>query len=96
MADDMCFIKSMHSDAVNHDPAMTFMSTGAQLPGRPSMGAWLSYGLGSLNDNLPSFVVLITKGAVDQPLSTRLWDSGFLPTQNQACSSGPPRIPCFS
>nr|WP_256199915.1 DUF1501 domain-containing protein [Verrucomicrobium spinosum] len=73
----------MHSDAVNHDPAMTFMSTGAQLPGRPSMGAWLSYGLGSLNDNLPSFVVLITKGAVDQPLSTRLWDSGFLPTQNQ-------------
>lgn len=83
MADDMCFIKSMHSDAVNHDPAMTFMSTGAQLPGRPSMGAWLSYGLGSLNDNLPSFVVLITKGAVDQPLSTRLWDSGFLPTQNQ-------------
>ena len=83
MADDLCFIRSMKSDAVNHDPAMTFMSTGAQLPGRPSMGSWLSYGLGSLNSNLPSFVVLMTKGAYDQPLSSRLWDSGFLPTQHQ-------------
>ncbi|QIF01046.1 DUF1501 domain-containing protein [Roseimicrobium sp. ORNL1] len=83
MADDICFIKSMKSDAVNHDPAMTFMHTGAQLPGRPSMGAWVTYGLGSENANLPSFVVLVSKSGFDQPLSTRLWDSGFLPSQYQ-------------
>ena len=83
VADDICFIKSMKSDAVNHDPAMTFMHTGAQLPGRPSMGAWVSYGLGSENANLPSFIVLVSKSGFDQPLSSRLWDSGFLPSQYQ-------------
>ncbi len=83
MADDICFINSMKSDAVNHDPAMTFMHTGAQLPERPSMGAWVSYGLGSENGNLPSFVVLMSKGGYDQPLSSRLWDSGFLPSEFQ-------------
>lgn len=83
VADDLCFVKTLQSDAVNHDPAMTFMATGAQLPGRPSMGAWASYGLGSLNRDLPGFVVLVSKRPVDQPLSSRLWDSGFLPTQYQ-------------
>ena len=83
MVDDICFIKSMKSDAVNHDPAMTFMHTGAQLPERPSMGAWITYGLGSENANLPGFVVLMSKSGYDQPLSSRLWDSGFLPSQYQ-------------
>jgi len=83
VSDDLCFIKSMRSNAVNHDPAMTFIHTGDQLPGRPSMGAWLSYGLGSENANLPSFVVLVAKRGFDQPLSSRLWDSGFLPSQYQ-------------
>lgn len=83
VADDICFIKGMKSEAVNHDPAMTFMHTGDPLPGRPSMGAWVTYGLGSENANLPSFVVLMSKSGYDQPLSTRLWDTGFLPSQYQ-------------
>jgi hypothetical protein len=73
----------MKSDAVNHDPAMTFMHSGAQLPGRPSMGAWMSYGLGSENANLPSFIVMVSRRPIDQPLSSRLWDSGFLPSRYQ-------------
>jgi hypothetical protein len=83
VADELCMINSMKSDAVNHDPAMTFMQTGAQLPGRPSMGAWISYGLGSENADLPSFIVMVSRASIDQPLSTRLWDSGFLPTKYQ-------------
>ncbi len=83
VADDLCFIKSMRSDAVNHDPAMTFMHTGTQLPGRPSMGAWISYGLGSENADLPSFIVMVSRHGIDQPLSSRLWDSGFLPSHLQ-------------
>ena len=86
IADDLCFIKSMHTEAINHDPAITFFQTGAQLAGRPSIGSWLSYGLGSANDNLPAFVVLISQGSgnpTDQPLYDRLWGSGFLPTQHQ-------------
>ena len=83
-ADRLCFLKGMVSEAVNHDPAIIFINSGSQLPGRPSLGAWLSYGLGSENNNLPSFIVLVTKKPVDQPLSSRLWDSGFLPTQHQA------------
>ena len=82
-ADDLCFLKSMTSEAVNHDPALTFIQTGAQLPGRPSMGAWLDYGLGSENADLPAFITLISKRPVDQPLSSRLWDAGFLPTRHQ-------------
>ncbi|MDB6119087.1 MAG: hypothetical protein JWO08_2868 [Verrucomicrobiaceae bacterium] len=82
-ADRMCFLKGMVSEAVNHDPAMIFMNSGEQLPGRPSMGSWISYGLGSENENLPSFIVLVTKKVADQPLSTRLWDNGFLPSQHQ-------------
>ncbi len=80
IADDLCFIKSMHTEAINHDPAVTFIQTGAQLAGRPSLGAWLSYGLGSENQDLPTFVAMIS-GTGDQPLYDRLWGSGFLPTR---------------
>ncbi len=83
VVDDLCFIRSMHTEAINHDPAITFMQTGSQLSGRPSIGSWLSYGLGTDNENLPAFVVLITPGKVDQPLYARLWGSGFLPSQYQ-------------
>jgi hypothetical protein len=86
VADDLCFIKSMHTEAINHDPAITFMNTGAQLAGRPSIGAWVSYGLGSENDDLPAFVTMISRGTgrpVDQPLYDRLWGSGFLPSRHQ-------------
>jgi hypothetical protein len=73
----------MHTEAINHDPAITFFQTGAQIAGRPSIGAWLAYGLGSENQDLPAFVVLITQGGGDQPLYDRLWGSGFLPTRYQ-------------
>lgn len=81
--DDMAILRSMTTEAINHDPAITFLQTGNQISGRPSMGAWMHYGLGSDNENLPSFVVLITKGKVDQPLYSRLWGSGFLPARYQ-------------
>src|SRR4051794_22133776 len=68
VVDDLCIIRSMHTEAINHDPAITFLQTGSQISGRPSIGAWIDYGLGSENDNLPAFVVLITKGKGDQPL----------------------------
>lgn len=83
IVDDLCFIKSMQTDAINHDPAITFLQTGNQLPGRPSIGAWLSYGLGSDNENLPTFITLITKNMGGQPLYSRLWGNGFLPTEHQ-------------
>ena len=83
IADELCFVKSMYTEAINHDPAITFFQTGSQLAGRPSMGAWLSYGLGSLNDNLPAFVVLISKDRIDQPLYARLWGNGFLASTHQ-------------
>jgi uncharacterized protein (DUF1501 family) len=79
VADELCVVKSMYTEAINHGPGVTFMQTGSQFPGRPSMGAWLSYGLGSMNANLPSFVTLITKNKGGQPLVSRLWGSGFLP-----------------
>ena len=79
IADELCFIKSMHTEAINHGPGVTFMQTGSQFPGRPSMGAWLDFGLGSLNQDLPSFVVMVTKNKGGQPLVSRLWGSGFLP-----------------
>ena len=81
--DDLCVVRSMHTEAINHDPAITFLQTGSQISGRPSMGAWLHYGLGSAHDNLPAFVVLITKGKGGQPLYSRLWGSGFLPSRHQ-------------
>src|SRR5688572_14786674 len=84
IVDDLCFIRSMHTEAINHDPAITFFQTGSQLAGRPSMGSWISYGLGSLNENLPAFVVLISRNATsDQPLYARLWGNGFLPSPHQ-------------
>src|SRR6202790_1051982 len=86
IADELCFIKSMHTEAINHDPAITFFQSGAQLAGRPSMGAWLAYGLGSESQDLPAFVVLISQGSgnpADQPLYDRWWGSGFLPSQYQ-------------
>src|ERR1700676_1404840 len=86
IVDELCFIKSMNTDAINHDPAITFFQTGFQLAGRPSIGAWLSYGLGSENKDLPAFVVMVSQGtgrANDQPLYDRLWGSGFLPTNHQ-------------
>src|SRR5262249_22293223 len=84
IVDELCIVKSMHTEAINHDPAITFFQSGAQLAGRPSMGAWVSYGLGSESQNLPAFVVLISQGTgnpADQPLYDRLWGSGFLPSQ---------------
>ena len=83
MVDDLTFVRSMHTEHINHDPAITFFQTGHQLAGRPSMGAWLSYGLGSANENLPAFVVLISKDRIDQPLYARLWGNGFLPSIHQ-------------
>lgn len=84
LADDLCFIKSLHTNQINHDPAVTFAQTGFQLAGRPSMGSWISYGLGTGNKDLPAFVVMISLGGNDQPLYDRLWGSGFLPSRYQA------------
>ena len=83
VANELCVVRSLYTEAINHDPAITFFQTGSQIPGRPSMGSWVHYGLGSDNENLPAFVVLITPGKVDQPLYSRLWGSGFLPAQHQ-------------
>ncbi|WP_339746632.1 DUF1501 domain-containing protein [uncultured Rubinisphaera sp.] len=85
IVDDICVIRSMHTEAINHDPAITFFQSGNQQPGRPSIGAWLSYGLGSETQDLPSFVVLLTKNTFHQaqPLYDRLWGSGFLPSKYQ-------------
>jgi hypothetical protein len=94
VAHELCFVHSMHTDAINHEPAITFVQTGNQQPGRPSFGAWTSYGLGSMNANLPTFVVLITQGLGNmQALSARFWGSGFLPSEHQGCklrSAGDP------
>ncbi|MBC8113237.1 MAG: DUF1501 domain-containing protein, partial [Candidatus Saccharimonas sp.] len=87
--DDMCIVKSMNTDAINHDPAITFITTGSEIPGRPSLGAWLSYGIGSPNDDLPSFVVLISRlaqGGSTQALFSRMWAAGFLPTKHAGVS----------
>ena len=83
VVDRICFVKSMFTEAINHDPAITFLQTGSERAGRPSMGAWLSYGLGTENSNLPSFVVMTSNGHGSQPLYKRLWGSGFLPTTYQ-------------
>ena len=84
IADDICIIRSMHTEQINHDPAHTFMNTGTSISGRPSMGSWLTYGLGSDCDNLPGFVVLTSSGGgQDQPISSRQWHSGFLPSRFQ-------------
>ena len=86
VADDIAVVNSLHTEAINHDPAITFVQTGSQQPGRPSLGGWLSYGIGSMNKNLPAFIVMISQGSgnkTDQPIFSRLWGSGFLPSQHQ-------------
>ncbi|HEX3599363.1 MAG TPA: DUF1501 domain-containing protein [Lacipirellulaceae bacterium] len=86
VVDDLCIVRSMFTEAINHDPAVTFFQTGSQLAGRPSAGAWVAYGLGQLNKDLPAFVVMISRDPTrpaDQPLYDRLWGSGFMPTQFQ-------------
>ncbi len=89
MADEMCIIRSMHTEAINHEPAITFMQTGNQVTGRPCLGSWMSYGLGSLNRNLPTFVVMVatpTNTEQIQAISARLWQSGYLPGEHAGCS----------
>ena len=89
MVDDMCFIRSMHTEAINHEPAITYMQTGNQVTGRPCLGAWVSYGLGSLNQNLPTFVVLVAKPTNTeqvQAISARLWSSGYLSGEHAGVS----------
>jgi len=86
VVDDLCFVKTMYTEAINHDPAITFFQSGAQQPGRPSMGSWLSYGLGSESSDLPSYVVMLSRGSGRQnaqPLYDRLFGAGFLPTSHQ-------------
>jgi hypothetical protein len=89
IADDITVVKSMFTEAINHGPGVTMMQTGAQIGGRPSIGSWLSYGLGSMNENLPAFVVLVTKGMKGQPLVSRLWGSGFLPGEHDGVRFNP-------
>ena len=94
VVDDLCIIKSMHTDAINHDPAKTLICTGSEIPGKASLGAWLSYGLGRINENLPDFIVLNsafwTGGTGNvQALYSRLWGSGFLPSKHQGVAFQP-------
>ena len=96
IADDLCVIRSLHTEAINHDPAMTMLQTGHQIAGRPSLGAWVSYGLGDENANLPAFVVMISRptGPTNaQPLHERMWGAGFLPTRHQGVRFSPGRDP---
>ena len=84
VVDELCFVRSMYTEAINHDPAITFFQTGSQQPGRPCIGSWLSYGLGSANENLPAFCVLLSEGrSRPQPLYSRLWSNGFLASEHQ-------------
>jgi Arylsulfatase A and related enzymes len=85
VADDICFVRSLYTEQINHDPGITFFQTGFQLAGRPSIGSWIAYGLGTENKDLPAFIVMTSKGGKlgDQPLADRLWGSGFLPTRYQ-------------
>jgi hypothetical protein len=88
--DDMVFIRSMHTEAINHEPAISYMQTGNQVTGRPCLGAWMSYGLGSLNDDLPTFVVMVarpTNTEQVQAISARLWSSGYLPGEHAKCAA---------
>ena len=93
IVDDVCFVKSMFTEAINHDPAITFFQTGSQIAGRPSFGAWLSYGLGTMNADLPSFIVLVSANKADQPLYARLWGSGFLDSKYQGVQLRPGKDP---
>ncbi len=93
IADELCIVKSMFTESINHDPAITFFQTGSELAGRPSLGSWLSYGLGTDNSNLPSFIVLVSAGQGDQPLYSRLWGSGFLDSKYQGVQFRPGKDP---
>lgn len=93
IVDDVCFIKSLHTEAINHDPAITMFQTGSQIAGRPSLGAWLSYGLGSENQQLPAFIVLASANQGGQPLYARLWGSGFLDSRYQGVKFGAGKDP---
>ena len=93
--DEITLIRSMQTDAINHDPGVTFMQTGHQLPGRPAMGSWLSYGLGSENQNLPAYMVLLSGQGQDQNVKARYWSSGFLPTLHQGVQLRSPGEPVF-
>ncbi|MCA8973991.1 MAG: DUF1501 domain-containing protein, partial [Planctomycetes bacterium] len=94
LVDRLCVVRAMHTEAINHDPAITFFCTGSQISGRPAMGAWASYGLGSDNRDLPAFVVLVSKDAArDQPLYSRLWGTGFLPGEHQGVQFRPGSSP---
>ncbi|HLJ97393.1 MAG TPA: DUF1501 domain-containing protein [Gemmataceae bacterium] len=95
IVDELCFVRSMYTEAINHDPAITFLQTGSQVAGRPSMGSWISYGLGSMSENLPAFIVLVTKGKGDQPLYARLWGNGFLDSRYQGVKFGAGKDPVF-
>ena len=95
-ADELCVLRSMHTEAINHDPAMTLLQTGHQIGGRPSFGAWVSYGLGAENENLPTFVALVSKPSGDvnsQPLHERMWGAGFLPAKYQGVRFSPSKEP---
>jgi hypothetical protein len=92
IADDICIVKTLNTEAINHDPAITFMNTGNQLPGYASIGSWVSYGLGTENENLPAFIAMISQGTgknPDQPVFSRLWGSGFLPSSHQGVGLRP-------
>src|SRR5271166_3420443 len=95
VVDELCIVRSMFTEAINHDPAITFFQTGSQIAGRPSMGSWISYGLGSMNENLPTFVVLVTPNKGDQPLYARLWGNGFLDSTYQGVRFGSGRDPVY-
>ena len=93
IVDEICFIRTMHTEAINHDPGLTFFQTGAQLAGRPSIGAWLSYGLGSMNSDLPTFVAMVSNRG-GNPVYDRLWATGSFLRNIRASSSCPPAIRC--
>jgi hypothetical protein len=95
VADEIAIVRSMYTEAINHDPAITFFQTGSQIAGRPSMGSWVSYGLGSENENLPAFVVLVTKNKGDQPLYARLWGNGFLDSKYQGVKFASGKDPVY-
>src|SRR5204862_7526667 len=89
---EICILKSMHTEPINHDPAITYMNTGNQQPGYASMGAWVSYGLGSENENLPAYIAMISQGSgknPGQPIFSRLWGNGFLPSSHQGVGLRP-------
>jgi len=93
IADDICIMRNVYTDAINHDPAITFIQTGAQIAGRPCLGSWLSYGLGTDNKDLPNFIVMVSKNGGGQPLYSRLWGSGFLDSRHEGVKFLPGKDP---